>query len=193
MTVAAPPQPLRAGAVVALAGRRPDAADATQPRFPIHNAPRVLHELRVLLHPGVRALVCSAACGADLLALKAAGEAGIERHVVLPFGRATFRATSVVDRPGDWGDLYDRILDEVPGNGSIKPGDDDPEDPDAYFRANERIVRRALELAESADEPHPLAAVLAWEGAPRGDDDATDDFRRRAEAHGFSIHAVHTL
>jgi len=191
VTVAAPPQPLPAGAVVALAGRRPDAADATQLRFPLANAPRVLRELRVLLHPGVRALVCSAACGADLLALKAAGEAGIERHVVLPFGRAAFRATSVADRPGDWGDLYDRILDEVPGHGSLELGNDDPKDPGAYFRANESIVRRALELAKGPEGP--LAAVVAWEGAPRGGDDATEDFRRRAEARGFSVHAVHTL
>jgi hypothetical protein len=193
VTAAAPPQPLSAGAVVALAGRRPDAADATQLRFPIQNAPRVLKELRVLLHPGVRALVCSAACGADLLALEAAGEAGIERHVVLPFGRAEFRATSVVDRPGDWGPLYDRILDELQGHGSLELGTDDPEDPGTYFRANERIVRRALELAEDPDGPRPRAAVVAWEGAPRGDDDATEDFRRRAEAYGFTIHPVHTL
>ena len=48
-------------------------------------------------------LIRSAACGADLLALDIAGEFGVERHVVLPFAVQAFRASSVTDRPGEWG------------------------------------------------------------------------------------------
>src|SRR4051794_31463752 len=135
------PAPLPAGSVVALAGRRPDPPDAPQPRFPLANVPRVREELGALLRPGVHALVCSAACGADLLALQAAGEAGIDRHVVLPFDAGTFRATSVADRPGDWGPLYDEVVADAARRGHLESGAGDPDDPAVYLHANERIVR----------------------------------------------------
>ena len=47
-------------------------------------------------------LVCSAACGADLIALQAAGRVSLRRRIVLPFEPSRFRDSSVVDRPGDW-------------------------------------------------------------------------------------------
>lgn len=178
------------GSIIALAGRRVDATDAPQPRFPLGNVPKVRTELAELFRPGaVRALVCSAASGADLLALDAAGNAGIKRHVVLPFDRATFRSTSVVDRPGDWGPLFDRIVSEIDHQGGLEVGSGDPDDPEVYLRANERIVSRALELANVS----PRISVVVWEGAPRGTDDVTDDFRRRAEQAGFESRFVLTL
>ena len=69
--------------------------------------------VRNCFEKGVRVLVCSAASGADLLALGVASEMGIRRRVLLPFARALFRETSVADRPGDWGERYDRVLNEV--------------------------------------------------------------------------------
>lgn len=180
--------------VIALAGRRVDAADAPEPRFPLRNVPKVRTEIAELFRPGaVRALVCSAASGADLLALDAAGDAGIKRYVVLPFDRATFRSTSVVDRPGDWGRLFDRIVSEIDHQGGLEIGSGDPDDPEVYLQANERIVRRALELASETGPLSPHVAVVVWEGAPRGTDDVTDDFRRRAEMAGFESRFVLTL
>lgn len=99
--------------VVALAGRRVGAPDARQVRFPPRNAPMVEDGVRNCFEKGVRVLVCSAASGADLLALGVASEMGIRRRVLLPFARALFRETSVADRPGDWGERYDRVLNEV--------------------------------------------------------------------------------
>ncbi len=72
--------------IVALAGRRIDAEAAQTASFPLANVARVrqeLHDLLVKLKP--LALVSSAACGADLLALDEAGALGIRRRVVLPF------------------------------------------------------------------------------------------------------------
>src|SRR4030095_8073400 len=106
--------------IIALAGRRIDAPDAATPRFPVENtevAARRIHEL--LEAQGATALVSSAACGADLLALVEAGALGIRRRVVLPFDRKRFREISVVDRPGEWGRLYDDVLDEVSSNGDL--------------------------------------------------------------------------
>src|SRR6185437_8645876 len=100
--------------IFSLAGRRVDAPDSLPMRFPLHNVELVRGRLRALLErhpPGT--LVCSAACGSDLLALEAAGDLGWRRRVILPFERGRFRDSSVTDRPGDWGALYDRILDEV--------------------------------------------------------------------------------
>src|SRR5581483_7775479 len=94
--------------VVALAGRRIDGAKTQPPRFPLNQ----VHEVSRRLGDALRkvravALVCSAACGADLVALKEAEQLGLRRRIVLPFAKDKFRETSVIDRPGDWGRIYD--------------------------------------------------------------------------------------
>src|SRR6266545_4181994 len=100
--------------VVALAGRRIDRGNEQEPRFSLAEVPRVREGLYQLLQRSkVDALVCSAACGADLLALEAAGTAKIPRHIILPFPPEVFRPISVVDRPGPWGPLFDQIVEEV--------------------------------------------------------------------------------
>src|SRR3977135_3523481 len=104
--------------IVALAGRRIDTPDADSPRFPLSSIEVVRGQLHKLLsEKEATALVCSAACGADLLALSVAGDLGIRRRVVLPFTREHFRETSVVDRPGDWGSLFDAICEGVSEQG----------------------------------------------------------------------------
>ena len=106
--------------IIALAGRRVDALDASQPRFPLQNVAKVGIAVRALLQQhNATAVVCSAACGADLIGLAEAGKLGLRRRIVLPFGREKFRETSVVDRPGEWGKLYDTVLDEVEAKGDL--------------------------------------------------------------------------
>ena len=96
--------------IVALAGRRIDKPDADAPRFPLTGVDLVRGRLHHLLsEKKVTTFVCSAACGADLLALAAARDLGIRRRVILPFTRERFRVTSVVDRPGDWGPLFNAV------------------------------------------------------------------------------------
>jgi hypothetical protein len=86
--------------VIALAGRRIDAAGTKTPRFPLQNAETVRTRCRHFLqNRGAAALVCSAACGADLIALSEARQLAVRRRVVLPFGRNRFRQTSVVAVP----------------------------------------------------------------------------------------------
>src|SRR6478672_4802014 len=103
----------RAGIVVAAAGRRVDAADAPR-RFPPDHESLVADRLRDLYdHRGVRLLVSSAACGADLLGLEVASQLGIRRVVVLPNDVASFREHSVVDRGAEWGPRFDRVIREL--------------------------------------------------------------------------------
>ena len=176
--------------ILALAGRRIDAEGAQPPRFPLGNAEVVRGRLRALLRvEQPAALASSAACGADLLALLEAGTLGIRRRVVLPFERQRFRASSVTDRPGDWGPSFDLVVDEVATRGDlvILDGADGDE---AYAAANGRVLDEALRLAAS---PRDAAAVLVWEGASRGAGDLTAAFGDGAAARGLRVIHVKTV
>jgi hypothetical protein len=177
--------------IIALAGRRVDAKDASTPRFPLSNVPRVERQLDALFErEGAAALVGSAACGADLLALAVAGRRGMRRRVVLPFDRDRFRVTSVTDRPGDWGPPFDRLLAELDATSDVVTlgmGEDD----DPYVATNGIILNEAAALARASGGV--VLAVLVWEGAPRDDDDVTAAFGDEARRRGWRIEQVTTL
>jgi hypothetical protein len=176
--------------IVALAGRRVDAPDADSPRFPLSSVELVRGLLQKLLaEKEVTALVCSAACGADLLALSVAGNLGIRRRVILPFTREHFRATSVVDRPGDWGPLFDATCDEVAEQEDLVILGCSEDDEAAYSVASGAILNEALQLqtASEVKDNQSILAVIVWEGASRGEDDETASFAREASSRGFAI------
>jgi hypothetical protein len=176
--------------VIALAGRRVDAPDAQQVRFPPRNVLMVEDRIRKCFLKAVGTLVCSAACGSDLLALGVASELGIRRRIVLPFDRARFRETSVVDRPGDWGKLYDRALDEVERPQDLIILGYDQADPAAYARTNAAIVDEALRIAQKDEK---LAqALVVWDGKSRGSEDLTAQFLEDARGKGMPILEVLT-
>src|ERR1051325_10057308 len=69
------------GPVVVSAGRRVDALDASVPRFPPQNVASVQARIQEYLQRQLpSAIVCSAACGADLILLHAAQN--IPRYVL---------------------------------------------------------------------------------------------------------------
>jgi hypothetical protein len=181
----------RQGSVVALAGRRVDAPNVRPIRFPPRNARLVEDKIREFFQKGVRVLVCSAACGSDLLALGVAGELGIRRRIILPFARSLFRETSVVDRPGDWGKRYDRILNEVERQEEVIILDCKQSDPDAYARTNAAIVDEALQIAQQ--EGKVAQALIVWNGKSRGSTDLTAQFVDHAREKGMPILEVPTL
>jgi hypothetical protein len=201
--------------IVALAGRRTDAEGATEARFPLDRAEAVAERLRSrLLRLGATALVCSAARGADLIALQVAEDLGIRRSVVLPGGAAEFRAASVVDglenrdgledgRQGNyaWGKIFDRVHRAVEAQGDLvvsfvpnQSGHDqhasDGGD-QAYLAANLAILDRAAELA--AQSGVAVTAVVVWNLASRGPDDITAAFRAEAQRRGLAIEEISTL
>jgi hypothetical protein len=188
-----------AASVVALAGRRVDAVDARVPRFPQSSIQLVRDRLRTLFTAErVETLVCSAACGADLLALEMAQAMAIQSIIVLPFARVRFRESSVVDRPGPWGELFDRILDNTEATDSIIELTPTGSDHEAYASATTTILDRALALTEhprvekGAVRQLKALAVVVWDGEPRGPDDLTDMFAKQANARGFQVHEVLT-
>jgi hypothetical protein len=177
--------------VVALAGRRIDAPDATLRRFPSEHVTIVRSRLRELfVDIGARALVTSAACGADLIALEVAGDLNLRRRVILPFEAARFREMSVTDRPGGWGQAFDRIIGEVKAAGDLRivgAGSGG-----AAFESTNQII---LDEADSmrAQLGSAAAAVIVWNGQSRGPDDLTARFRDLAERRGLQIYEVSTM
>jgi hypothetical protein len=142
----------------------------------------------MLRNEGVGLMICSAACGADLLALAAAYEAGIRCRIILPFERTRFRQTSVIDRPGNWEVLFDRIVSLVDDKGDLVVIREEPSKKRAYQQANELIVQEA-----SAAPNARRLAVLVWEGRPRLKDDLTAEFLRLANSAGLLVRTIPTL
>jgi hypothetical protein len=177
--------------VLALAGRRIDADGADPQRFPLSQLEEVRQRLhKLFVEERANTIVCSAACGADLVALEEAGKLHVRRRVVLPFSKERFRETSVVDRPGDWGDVYDHVIADVEAKGDLvvlamTVGDE----AGAYQAANEAIIQEAGTISG----PGERTAVVVWEGSPRSEADATEAFRKLATEAGFSQRVVLTL
>jgi hypothetical protein len=178
--------------VIALAGRRVDAPNAETARFPLANVPIVNQRLGELFElEKATALVSSAACGADLVALTVAGARRMRRRVVLPFDRDRFRVTSVTDRPGDWGPLYDRILAELDPSHDIVTLEGLGEGDGAYIATNHAILQNANALAGQGNDQ--AMAALVWDGTARGSSDVTASFGADASALGLRVVHVKTL
>jgi hypothetical protein len=176
--------------IIALAGRRIDASGAKAIRFPLSKVGEVKEKLKALfISIKPKALVCSAACGADLLALQVAGELGIQRSIVIPFDQQLFKSTSVSDRPGDWDVLYDTICDEAVTEEGIEVLNYPQNEDETYRRTNIYILEKAKELADKYGSGD-LTAVIVWDGKSRDESDITYHFRKEAEARDFTIHEV---
>ncbi len=169
--------------IIALAGRRIDAVDAKEARFPLRNVEIVRMRVRKMFETqSATALVCSAACGADLIALSEASSVGLKRKIILPFDPERFKEISVTDRQGEWGPVYDEALDEVEAAGNLVRLDLTSEE-DPYALTNIAILDKAIAWAEQLHES--VTAVLVWDGASRGDHDITEAFG--VEAHNRSL------
>jgi hypothetical protein len=177
--------------ILALSGRRIDRADAEQAQFPLPNVERVRAGVHTLLiGTGATWLVSSAACGADLIGLSEAGKLGVRRRVVLPFSRQKFRVSSVVDRPGDWGELYDEVMSELAQTGDVEivnvAAGEDP------FRVTYREI-----LAEAAaigkERRQDVGAVMVWDGNVRETLDYTSEFAAEAKTRGIPVFEIRTM
>jgi hypothetical protein len=174
--------------ILAFAGRRIDPLDAPAPRFPLDNVPRVRSRVGKLLEESTATVVVSsAACGADLIALSEAKARGVPCRIVLPCSRDQFRRTSVVDRPGDWGPLFDRMLDAA--ESVVELGAQPSES--AYLQANLTICDTVASLTE---QYHQMAqAVLVWDGIPVDEHDVTEEFGVEARRRGFGVIEILTV
>lgn len=174
--------------VAALAGRRADSLDAETARFPLANVASVKTALtQVFVSHRLTHLVCAAACGADLVALEVAQELGVERSIILPFAPAAFRKLSVVDRPGDWGPLFDRIIAEATSQGRLQVLGCSLTDKTAFSKTTRAIIDQAIQLGGIT----PAFALVVWEGKSRGEGDATEEFA--VLSHEAGLHKIEVL
>jgi hypothetical protein len=183
--------------IVAVAGRRIDTADAPIARFPLANRALVARRISAALQRlDATAVVASAACGADLLALDAAGRRGLRRRVILPYAEKWFLEDSVVDRPGRWAGAFRATCAAARAAGDLVLLGEARGRDDAFRAVNEVIAAEALRLAAGAAPADPaaaLAALIVWEGSPRAPDDLTAHLRERMRLLGAHIVEVFTV
>lgn len=190
--------------IIALAGRRIDAKDANPSQFPPRNRQKVKETIKALFKKRkAKGLVCSAACGADLLALEAAAELNLNYRIVLPSEPQEFREKSVTDRGGDWGETFDKIYERAEKRGEVIQFVPTAENDEIYIETNDRILDEALLLAEEFSHKtaedfseesieNQILVVIVWEGKSRGDDDITSNFAESGRARGFEVAQVST-
>ena len=175
------------GRVIVSAGRRVDAPDAQTPRFPPSNVDLVRQRIRQLFSKEKpMALVCSGACGTDLLALQVAGERHMKRYMVLGAEPAEFRKTSVTDRPGNWGELFDKEL-KTASVEILKV----PDGQEGYLETNLKLLDRAEAVAKQFRTS--VEAVVIWNEQSRGSDDVTDHFLQQAKLRKLPVTQISTL
>lgn len=186
-------------AVIVLAGKRIDAADSETPRFPLDHVDAVKAEIRKLFRRlKAQAVVCSAANGADLLGLDVARELQIPAYVVLPFDREQFRESSVADRPGDWGPLFDDLVGKAEREGHLTVMKPTGDNHDAYLDAVNTMLDMAAKLSsrtvdgQPATSPGTVTAVVVWNGESRGSRDVTVYFISEAQKRGFASRTITT-
>ena len=193
--------------IVGFAGRRIDAPDSSQPRFPVSQIDRVYKQITALfIKNECSMLITSAACGADLLALQVAQNLRMRYRIILPFAAERFRMTSVVDRPAtkewSWGTMFDQVVSSAQENGDLvilKTGEDRHA---GYQAVNHAILDLAQEQCaiqskqgetKAAQDFKNIHAVIAWDGHPRGASDLTRHFANEARMRGIVVTEILTL
>jgi hypothetical protein len=176
--------------VLALSGRRIDSPGQSS-SFPQENIEIVRQRIVDLFERReVAVLVCSAACGADLLALEAAEGLGKRRRIILPYDAQSFRQTSVVDRRPDWGLSFDRLIHLAALSGDLV-NLNLAETDESYLRTNDAILEEACSLARAVNLP--VAAALVWDALSKGPVDFTESLGKSARARGLKVYEVSTL
>jgi len=183
--------------IIALAGRRIDSADSEVPRFPFQSVEKVRERLKdFFLSSKASVLVCSAACGSDLLALDIAGELKLQRTIILPFPPGVFKKKSVADCYGNWEFKFDKICNEVTSDGKLIVLYSEEDDNRAYEKTNIEILNFAERIvntqADNADNKK-IIALVAWEGKTRGPNDVTAHFLKEAKNRNISIAEINTF
>lgn len=185
--------------IIAVAGRRVDAPNSLPERFPAASVESIKQRLSQFMESHhVDHLVCSAACGTDLLALQAAKDLSIPSTVVLPFETSRFRSSSVVDRPGEWGATYDNLMKELEESSRLIVLNYDADDPEVYTKANLEILDQAEKLVADRRIPtqdakgtsDDITALIVWEGKPKDSDDTTYHFMLEAQKRNIQTKEI---
>ena len=175
------------GPVIVSAGRRVDPPDAQTPRFPPANVNAVRQRIAAFFtKESPTAVVCSAACGTDLLLLDVAGQAHVKRYVLLGAEPSVFRKESVTDRPGNWGEMFDQVMRSAKVEVLKLPAGQE-----GYLQTNLDLLDRAEALAKAFETS--VKALVIWNEESRGSDDVTGHFLEQAKQRGIPVTQISTL
>jgi len=181
---------LRTARIAIFSGHMVDSPSRSEPRFPPEIEEQVRARLKEELESaGVDIGFASAACGADIIFHEVLGELGGESHVVLPYGREEFLATSV-GRPGSaWARRFESVLEGAKqvNQASLHRLEDDGL---SHEYANMVLLGQAMNAAEmlSAD----LVAVAVWDGREGDGPGGTGSNVSRWRSMGLDVRVVDT-
>jgi class 3 adenylate cyclase len=167
--------------VAAFTGHMLDAPGRSSPRFPPALEDAVARALAARIEASnIGFAYCSAACGGDLLFIEALLARAAEVHVVLPFERDDFVATSVAFAGEGWTARFDRALARAASVGyGVRErylGDD------SLFAYAGALVHGAAVLHARELEAEPVLVALVDEASERrcgGSVDLLSDWRAR--------------
>jgi hypothetical protein len=94
-------------------------------------------------------------------------------------------------RPGDWADVYERIVDEVDANGDLVTLSGVLVGTEAYAAASGAIFAEARVLGRNSEQD--VCAIVVWDGVPRDKDDLTKLFGDEAKLRGIPVIEVKTI
>jgi hypothetical protein len=115
----------------------------------------------------------------------------MRRRLILPFEPTRFRRTSVTDRPGDWGPLFDKILAEIQGAGDQFIVPDVGDESELYRAVNRWVIVEATRLAEETAQELPVGIAI-WDGHPYGPEDLTADFVDACKGAAMELFEIRT-
>jgi len=110
----------------------------------------------------------------------------IQQVVLLPSEPGAFRKSSVMDRPGNWGELYDKVLKTARVE-ILKL----PEGQEGYLKINIELLERGQQLAR--EDGVPAEALVVWNGSSRGPDDVTAHFLHEAKLRKMTVLGISTV
>jgi len=166
--------------VVLSSGHMIDTADRPSPRFPPCLEPAVAHEIEAVLDGWdigpADLLLLSGARGSDILFAESGHRRGSHVEIILASPPEVFEQTSVALPRSIWSQRFRYLLAHHPYSVSQADGQDG--EPNEFARANRALLRRAEELAPTAE----LYVALVWDEQPAGGPGGTGEFAELAMA-----------
>ncbi len=166
--------------VVLSSGHMIDAVDRPSPRFPPFLEPAVAHQIETVLDGWnigpADLLLLSGARGSDILFAESGHRRGSHVEIILASPPEVFEQTSVALPCSIWSQRFRYLLAHHPYSVSHADGDDG--EPNEFARANRALLRRAEELAPTAE----LYVALVWDEQPAGGPGGTGEFAELAMA-----------
>jgi hypothetical protein len=149
--------------VLAFAGHMIDEPGRSSPRFPPELEPVVreaIHQYFEQISPPV-AVVCSAACGSDILFAEEALSRGIPVYIILPFeDRDDFIRHSVIYAGSDWVKRFEQVCDQASARPFCSKAGGYERDED-FERAQHAVIFFAIGFATA--KKTPLKALLVFD------------------------------